>query len=110
MKAKLAELLLRRKELEGKVKQLTPIKQGDMAEFKVSRVKVTDSLDEVKASVPKVTMNQITAAYDWYAKQLRLCDAAIQQANWATEVEVGEDVLADYEERLELTAEPIKGF
>jgi len=110
MKVKLAELLLRRKELEGKVRQLATIKDRDVAEFKVSRVKVTESLDEVKASVPKVTMNQITAAHDWFAKQLRLCDAAIQQANWATEVEIGEDVMNDYAEPAALTNEPIKGF
>lgn len=110
MKAALAELLLRRKELEGKVRQLHAVKQSDMAEFKVSRVKVTDSLDEVKAQVPKVTMNQVTASHDWHAKQLRLCDAAIQRANWDTEVEVAEDVMADYSEKLELTAEEIDSF
>jgi hypothetical protein len=108
MEAKLAELLLRRKELEGKVRQLRDVSAGDITEFKVQRVKVTDSIDEIKAMVPKVTMNQVTAAHDWFAKQLRLCDAAIQRANWETDVEVSDDVFADYSEALELTAEEVK--
>jgi len=108
--AKLAELLLRRKELEGKVRQLHNVQQSDMAEFKVARVKVHEGIDEVKAQVPKVTMNQVTASHDWYAKQLRLCDAAIQRANWETDVEIGEDVMADYIEPPALTDEPVKTF
>ena len=99
MKVKLAEALLRRKELNEKVDQLRSVKQGDMAEFKVERVKVSDSLDEVKALVPKVSMAQVTAAYDWHARQLRLVDAAIQQANWTTEIEVGTTVMADFIEQ-----------
>ena len=110
MKAALAELLLRRKELEGKVRQLHAVKQSDMADFKVSRVKAQDGIDEVRASVPKVTMSQVTAAHDWHAKQLRLCDAAIQRANWDTEVEVGEDVMADYVEIQALTDQPVDTF
>lgn len=106
--AALAELLLRRKELEGKVRQLHAVQVSDMTQFKVNRVKVTDGLDEIKAQVPKVTMNQVTAAHDWHAKQLRLCDAAIQRANWDTQVEVPDSVLGDYEENLELTAEAIE--
>jgi hypothetical protein len=108
--AKLAELLLRRKELEGKVRQLQAVQQSDMAEFKVARVKVHEGIDEVKAQVPKVTMNQVTAAHDWYAKQLRFCDGAIQRANWETNVEVAADVLADYVEPTALTDAPVKTF
>lgn len=108
--AKLAELLLRRKELEGKVRQLHSVQQSDMAEFKVARIKVHEGIDEVKAQVPKVTMNQVTAAHDWHAKQLRLCDAAIQRANWETDVEIGDGVLADYVEATALTDEPVKTF
>jgi len=107
---KLAEALLRRKELQGKVDQLARVKQEDFSEFKVQRVKVTDGTDEIRASVPKVTMNQVTAAYDWHSRQLRLVDAAIQQANWATEIEVRDSVVDDYVETDALTAEPIKGF
>lgn len=107
---KLAEALLRRKELQGKVDQLAKVKEADFAEFKVQRVKVTDGTDEIRASVPKVTMNQVTAAYDWHARQLRLVDAAIQQANWATTVEVQDSVVADYLESPALTKEEVRGF
>lgn len=109
-KLKLAEALLRRKELQGKVDQLARVKQEDIAEFKVQRIKVEDGTDEIRASVPKVTMNQVTAAYDWHARQLRLVDAAIQQANWATEIEVQDSVADDYAESKALTEEPVKGF
>jgi len=107
MEAALAELLLRRKELEGKVRQLHTVKTGDMTQFLVNRVKAHEGLDEIKAQVPKVTMNQVTAAHDWYAKQLRLCDAAIQRANWDTMVTVGDDVMADYVENPALTKEEV---
>jgi len=107
MEAALAELLLRRKELEGKVRQLHTVQTGDMTQFLVNRVKAHEGLDEIKAQVPKVTMNQVTAAHDWYAKQLRLCDAAIQRANWDTMVTVGDDVMADYVENPALTKEEV---
>ena len=98
MKVKLAEALLRRKELQEKVDQLQHIKQSDIAEMKVKRVNVADSIDEVTALVPKVSVAQITAAYDWHARQLRLVDAAIQQANWTAEIDVGDTVMQDYKE------------
>lgn len=96
MKIKLAEALLRRKELQQKVDSLKHITLRDLFEPKVKRVKVTDSIDEVTAEVPKLQLNQVTAEYDYYAKQLRLVDAAIQQANWTTEVEV--ETMANYVE------------
>jgi len=107
---KLAEALLRRKELQGKVDQLAEVKESDMAEFKMQRVKATDGVDDIRASVPKVTMNQVTAAYDWHARQLRLVDAAIQQANWTTEMEIQDSVMAEYVENKALTKEPVKIF
>lgn len=98
MKVKLAEALLRRKELQEKVNHLFNAKQADFAELKVKRVNVADGIDEVTAMVPKVTVAQITKAYDWHARQLRLVDAAIQQANWITEIEVNDSVMSDFEE------------
>lgn len=96
MKIKLAEALLRRKELDAKVKVLTTIKNSTVYEAVVQRVKVTDGLDEVTARVPKLTLSQVTAEYDHHARALRLVDAAIQQANWTTEIEVGDIAMADY--------------
>lgn len=96
MKIKLAEALLRRKELQDKLITLKQIDQKGLFELRVKRVNVTESVDEVTANVPKITAAEVTKAYDWHAKQLRLIDASIQQANWTTEVEVG-DTMKDYE-------------
>ncbi len=98
MKIKLAEALLRRKELNDKVAQLKQIDVKGLFEVKAKRVKVTDDIDDVVATVPKIKLSQVAAGYDYFAKQLRLIDAAIQQANWVTEVEVPEDILKDFSE------------
>lgn len=96
---KLAEALLRRKELAEKVKMLSQIKTADVFVIKVVRKNVTDNIDDITATVPKLTASQVTAEYDFYARQLRLIDAAIQQANWTTEVLVTDgQVNADYAE------------
>jgi hypothetical protein len=98
MKIKLAEALLRRKELNDKVAQLKTINVQGLFEIKASRKNVTENIDDVVVKVPKITMAQVAAGYDWYSKQLRLVDAAIQQANWVTEIEVGNDVMKDFVE------------
>lgn len=98
---KLAEALLRRKELQLKVDQLHKINQQGLFETRVQRVRVTDSVDDLTAQVPKLKLEQVTAGYDWYAKRLRLIDALIQQANWTTSL-ILEDpsVMEDYREKL----------
>lgn len=98
MKVKLAEALLRRKELLGKCQVLAQIKQNALYEVKATRKLVSEGIDDIVAQVPKVTASQVTAEFDWHARQLRLVDAAIQQANWTTEIEVGPDVMADYKQ------------
>ncbi len=98
MKIKLAEALLRRKELNEKVDQLRKINVEGLFDVKVRRQNVTESVDDVTASVPKITLSQVTAGFDYYAKQLRLVDATIQQANWTTEIEVAGDVMKDFVE------------
>ena len=95
-KIKLAEALLRRKELQGKVDTLKQIKDKDIFEVKYQRKAVNDTIDDIVAQVPKLTASQVTAEFDFYARQLRLVDAAIQQANWTVEVEVGDTVLGDF--------------
>ena len=99
MKVKLAEALLRRKELQGKVDALQKIKDKDLFEVVARRQQVTDGIDDVVAQVPKLTAGQVTAEFDWHARQLRLIDAAIQQANWTTDIEVDTTVMADYESK-----------
>ena len=98
MKIKLAEALLRRKELQQKVDVLQPIKSDGLFEVKVTRKPVHEGIDDVIANVPKISIDQVTKSYDWHARQLRLVDGAIQQANWTTEIEVGETVMADFKE------------
>ncbi len=88
---KLAEALLRRKELAAKVAQLATVKDKDVFQMKFQRKAVNDSVDDIVAQVPLLTAAQVTAEYDYYAHQLRLVDAAIQQVNWTTEVTIAED-------------------
>jgi hypothetical protein len=96
MQTQLAHLLLRRKELDAKVKQLATLKAMDVYETRGKRVKITDSTEDLVLSVPKLTAAQVTAEYDFYARALRLVDAAVQQANWATLVEIDPKAMADY--------------
>lgn len=95
---KLAEALLRRKELQEKVDRLRRVLDDDMCVLKVRRISVTDSVDEVTAAVPQVSVRQVTQAFDYNAKQLRRIDAAIQQANWTTDVELQDEVLEEFDE------------
>lgn len=96
VKVKLAEALLRRKELAGKVDQLKTIQAKDLVEVKLARKAINESTDDIVAQVPLLKPADITAAYDWHARQLRLVDAAIQQANWTAEVELHEESLKDF--------------
>jgi 3-methyladenine DNA glycosylase AlkC len=98
-KIKLAEALLRRKELQGKVDMLKQIKDKDLFEVKAQRKNVTENIDDIIAMVPKLTASQVTSEFDFYARQLRLVDASIQQANWTVEVEVGDTVMGDYKKQ-----------
>ena len=95
---KIAQALLLRKQLDAKVKQLTPLKlQGDQGLFetKVKRVNVTDQADEVSITTPKITLGEVTKEYDKYATSLRKLDAALQQANWQYDLpEFDEDPFA----------------
>lgn len=96
MKISLAEALLRRKELDAKVKQLAGIKASNVFENVVQRIKVTEGIDEVTARVAKLTAAQVTAEYDHYARALRLIDGVINKTNWGTEVEADDRAMADY--------------
>ena len=95
---KLAECLLRRKELQQKVEQCDKFKGQDLYEVKAKRVKVTDDVEDFVASVPKLTLKEVTAEYDFYAKQLRYIDAAIQRMNWTVDVDGVDDTFRDFGE------------
>ena len=96
MQAKLAELLLRRKELQGQVDRLQQINQQGLFEVRVQRKNVAESVDDVVAQVPKISMHQVTHAYNWHAAALRKVDAAIQQANWTTEIPIDDELMKEY--------------
>jgi len=51
---------------------------------------VTEQIDEVSISVPKITLEEVTAEYDKYASALRKLDASIQKANWEFDVDFGD--------------------
>ena len=95
---KLAECLLRRKELQEKVTQCNKFKGEDLYEVKAKRVKVTEDVEDFVASVPKLKLKQVTAEYDFYARQLRHLDGAIQKMNWIVDVDGADETFRDYEE------------
>lgn len=100
MKIKLAEALLRRKELQQKVDILNKFKDNHVYyEIRGQRVKVTDGIEEINANYPKMLASQVTEEYDWHARQLRMIDAAIQQVNWTSEVEIDHEVMKDFASR-----------
>lgn len=87
---KIAQALLLRKQLDEKVKQLTPIKgMGDQGLFTVQtkRINVSDQVDEVSFQIPKMTLSEVTKEYDKFASALRKLDAAVQKANWEFDVD-----------------------
>jgi hypothetical protein len=89
MEIKLAEALLRRKELAEKLNILKHFKDNQLFyQIRGERKKVTEGLDDINADFPKLEASQVTAEYDFVAKQLRLVDAIVQQANWTTILEV----------------------
>lgn len=97
MEIKLAEALLRRKELSEKLNILKHFKDNQMFyQIRGERKKVTEGLDEIMADYPKLTASQVTAEYDFVAKQLRLVDALVQQANWTTVLEVDPVVMESF--------------
>ena len=97
MDIKLAEALLRRKELSEKLNVLRHFKDNQMFyEIRGQRVKVVEGLENVDANYPKLQASQVTAEYDFVAKQLRLVDALIQQANWTTILEVDPMLMEAY--------------
>jgi hypothetical protein len=97
MEIKLAEALLRRKELKDKVDILKKFKENQVYyEVRGQRVKVTEGLEDINANYPKMTASQVTAEFDWHARQLRIIDAVIQQANWSTVLKVEDTVMGDF--------------
>ncbi len=91
---KLAEALLLRKELQSKVDRLKAIDTKEMFATRTARSACTDGFNDLIAEVSQIKFQQFTHCYDWHAKQLRLVDAAIQQANWTVDIDA--DVGGEY--------------
>ena len=97
MDIKLAEALLRRKELAEKLTVLRHFKDNHaFYEVRGQRVKVTEGLEDINVNYPKLEVSQVTAEFDFVARQLRLVDALIQQANWTTVLQVDPMVMEAY--------------
>ena len=93
---KLAELLLRRKELNEKVSQLKPINISGLFVMKQTRKAVGENFDDISSTVPILRPADVTAEFDYYASQLRQVDALIQQANWNTVVAIDPVLMKPY--------------
>ena len=98
MKIKLAEALLRRKELAAKVAQTGAVKNASIFETKIQRKQINENIDDIVATVAKLTLSQVTAEHDHYSRALRLVDAAIQQTNWTAEIEVDARSMQSFDE------------
>lgn len=99
MEIKLAEALLRRKELAEKLAMVRQIKDTQLIyQVRNKRIQVTEQIESLDVDFPKLNLFQVTAEYDYVAKQLRLVDALIQQANWTTALEVDPMVMEAYKE------------
>lgn len=97
MNIKLAEALLRRKELSEKLNMVRQIKDTQLIyQVRNKRINVTEQIENLDVDFPKLTLSQVTAEYDFVAKQLRLVDALIQQANWTTVLEVDPILMETY--------------
>lgn len=101
MDIKLAEALLRRKELQEKLNVLRHFKDNHaFYEVRGQRVKVTEGLEDINVNYPKLEASQVTAEFDYVAKQLRLVDALIQQANWTTVLQVDSMVMEAFSSKV----------
>lgn len=93
---KLADALLRRKELQQKVDQIRSVKEANIFEPVLQRRQVNEQMDDIVGKVNKLELNQVTEEFDYYANKLRLIDAAIQQLNWTVDITVNDKVWIDY--------------
>lgn len=97
MEVKLAEALLRRKELAEKLNIVRQIKDTQLIyQVRNKRIQVTEQIESLDVDFPKLTLSQVMAEYDFVAKQLRLVDALIQQANWTTVLNVDPMVMDSF--------------
>lgn len=97
-KKPLAELLLRRKELNALFEERMGAQQAAICRDHVQRQKVNDETDQVTGRVSLVDKDLLEKETNYYAHQRRLADSVVQQANWTTEVSVPHYLMVDDEE------------
>lgn len=91
----LAELLLRRKELNQLYDLRLNAQQHQITKDKLVRRKVNDETDQVDGQISLVDKDGLEKETNYYAHQRRLADSVVQQANWTTEIEVPVFVMSD---------------
>lgn len=96
-KIALAELLLRRKELNALFSGRLAAQEAGITRDNVQRRKVNDEIDQVVGHVSLVDKDLLEKETNYYAHQRRLADSVVQQANWTTEVSVSGDLMSDEE-------------
>lgn len=96
MKVKLASLLARRKECTELVKQLQGVNLAGFVHTEQTRKKADQGLEDVVARIPKVSISEVTAKYDFYAGRLEEVDGLIQFANWNTNTTVQNEVFDEW--------------
>jgi hypothetical protein len=97
-KTTLAELLLRRKELNQLFSLRLEAQQMQVTKDVLQRRKVNDETDQVDGKISLVDKSALERESNFYAQQRRLADSVVQQANWTTEVEVPSSLMTDEEE------------
>jgi hypothetical protein len=97
-KTTLAELLLRRKELNQLFSLRLEAQQMQVTKDVLQRRKVNDETDQVDGKISLVDKGALERESNFYAQQRRLADSVVQQANWTTEVEVPSSLMTDEEE------------
>lgn len=93
MQTTLAELLLRRKELNRLY--AVRVAASSYTRDTVRRVKVTDEYDQVDGRLSRIDKAALEKETNYYAHQRRMVDSVIQQTNWVTEVTVPSMVMMD---------------
>ncbi|RKY28742.1 MAG: hypothetical protein DRP83_00155 [Planctomycetota bacterium] len=94
-KIPLARLLLRRKELNALFQARFDALRLELTKDDLQRRKVNEETDQVEGVISLVDKAGLEKEADYYAHQRRLADSVVQQANWATDVEVPAHVMTD---------------
>lgn len=90
MKVTLSELLVRRKELKFRCDLFQKLAKQRIFDPTIQRKMVSDvqGIEQVDGLIPKTTREAVEREADYYSKNWRLTDMAIQQANHTTVMKV----------------------